>query len=107
MFIEPQIERRGARAALLLLGFMALAALDLRAAFELAPAAILAFLLYLGYRPGERLIARIHEYRRRRKLSGGSREPAPSPTLGRTISLIGRIAASGLAMRPPPLLRLT
>jgi hypothetical protein len=61
----------------MLLGLAALAFVELRAALELAPAALLAATLYLGYRPGEKLIERI-------------------------AVLIRRLLAIDLAMRPPP-----
>lgn len=102
MIPKPRYEFHGTRAATLALGFMALLALDLQAAIEFAPAFVLAFVLSLGFRPGERLVERIHAYQERRRKKPTVPEPAPRVKPRQTIGLIGRIAASSLAMRPPP-----
>lgn len=86
----------------MLLGLALLALVEARAAVELAPAVLLAVAVYLGYRPGEKLIERIHEARRRRLTRRPARIFTPRVTPARDFSFIHRIAASDLAMRPPP-----
>jgi hypothetical protein len=105
MIFKPRHERRVTPAALLLLAIAALALLDLRSALELAPAALFAVTLYLGYRPGERLIERIHEARRRRLTRRPARAAMPRLAPVRVSLAIRRLACSALAMRPPPALR--
>lgn len=102
MFLRPSEDRRVLRAAVTLLGLAVLAVLQLRAALELAPAALLAATLYLGYRPGEKLVERIHERRRRRLARRPGRVFMPVVRPGRATILIHRLVSVDLAMRPPP-----
>ena len=68
-------------------------------ALTMAPALLLLALLATGFRPGEKLIARLHGQARR-----GTQRPAshPRPRLALVVRLVGRLLASGLAVRPPP-----
>ncbi|MFT4048872.1 MAG: hypothetical protein QM648_03445 [Solirubrobacterales bacterium] len=105
MIPKPREDRRALHAAAMLLGLAVLALLQLRAALELAPAVLLAAILYLGYRPGEKLVERIHERRRRRRSRRPGRLFTPRIRPMRVAVVIDRLAASDLAMRPPPALR--
>lgn len=86
----------------LLLLLIALAAVTSAAALAmLAPAVLLLLLLLAGHTPGEELLLRWRRAvpRRRRRavalLPHGTRRPFAH-------TLLGRIAASAFAMRPPP-----
>ena len=75
-------------------------ALGTGVALLLAPAVALFCLLMLGLRPGEQMIERLREHRRPR----GHRAPraVPAPPRARIVPRTSWLAASPLAMRPPP-----
>ena len=68
-------------------------------ALTMAPALLLLALLATGVRPGERLIARLHGRPRPARQRATSH---PRPRLALVVRLVGRLLASGLAVRPPP-----
>jgi len=68
-------------------------------ALTMAPALLLLALLVTGFRPGEKLIARLHGHARRAIRRATSH---PRPRLALVVRLVGRLLASGLAVRPPP-----
>lgn len=73
-------------------------------ALLLAPAVLLFCLLMLGLRPGEQIIERLRERRRRPRAHRAPR----SVTAGNVAVVVPRtswLAASPLAMRPPPIPR--
>lgn len=87
-------------AALLAIAFVAL--LDLRTAIVMSPLALLAAVMCFGYRPGEKLIERIHENRRKRLSRRPTRAFLPRIESARIAVQIRRLLAIDLAMRPPP-----
>lgn len=95
-------DKRVRPALLTLVGLVLIALLDVRLALELIPAALLAFVLFLGYRPGERLIERIHERRRQRLAWRRAKSVVLPLESSRSAELIRRVLAFDLSMRPPP-----
>lgn len=95
-------ERRIFLALLTLAGVATLSIIQVRLALELAPTALLAAILLLGYRPGERLVERIHENRRRRLARRRAKSIELPLESGRSADLFRRLIAFALSMRPPP-----
>jgi hypothetical protein len=87
--------------ALTALGFAALVALAPAFALTIAPVALLVVLLVNGWAPGEELIERL-----RRRAAAPQRRWARALPQRQYVLLLprrtGRLIASALAMRPPP-----
>jgi hypothetical protein len=76
------------------------AAVDPGLALTMAPALLFLALLANGCRPGEKLIARLHGHARR--TAPRRARSTPRPRLALVVRLVGRLLASGMAVRPPP-----
>lgn len=98
--IRPQ--RRVPIALGLLVAQFALVLLDLHSAIILAPAALWLAVLFAGFRPGEKLVERIAENRRRRLARRPARSFRPRRESAHVATLAHRLIAIDLAMRPPP-----
>jgi hypothetical protein len=94
------VEMKRALAFFVMFALVASAAVvDPGLALTMAPALLLLALLANGFRPGEKLIARLRGHRRPARPRAGSQR---RPRLALVVRLVGRLLASGLAVRPPP-----
>ena len=75
------------------------AVVDPGLALTIAPALLLLGLLVTGFRPGEKFIVGLYDRSRPRRPRATS---TPRPRLALVVRLVGRLLASGLAVRPPP-----